>query len=69
MIARGQNWVDKHVPYDAEGKTYEGYRMDCSGFVSMCWELTKPGLSTGTIHTVSHNITKNDLQPGDALNC
>jgi cell wall-associated NlpC family hydrolase len=68
MVARGQDWVNKHVPY-SQTKTYDGYRTDCSGFVSMCWELAKPGLTTFTLHTVSHNITKNDLQPGDAMNC
>ena len=68
MISRGQSWVDKHVPYNQQG-SYDGYRTDCSGFVSMCWELARPGLTTFTMHTVSHNITKNDLQPGDALNC
>ena len=36
IIARGQDWVDKHVPYD-QGKTHDGYRTDCSGFVSMSW--------------------------------
>jgi hypothetical protein len=35
----------------------------------MCWELAKPGLTTFTMHTVAHNITKDQLQPGDALNC
>jgi len=68
MIAKGQDWVNKHVPYSQE-KTYDGYRTDCSGFVSMCWELAKPGLTTFTMHTVSHNITKGELQPGDAMNC
>ena len=68
MISRGQDWVNKHVPYSQE-KTYDGYRTDCSGFVSMCWQLGKPGLTTATLHTVSHDITKNDLQPGDAMNC
>jgi hypothetical protein len=33
----------------------------------MCWILSKPGLTTQTLHTVSKNITKNDLQPGDAM--
>jgi hypothetical protein len=61
-------WVDKNVPYNHTG-TYEGYRMDCSGFVSMCWELAKPGLYTYTIQTVSHNITKEQLLPGDAMLC
>ncbi len=68
MIARGQSWVDKHVPYNQQG-TYDGYRTDCSGFVSMCWELARPGLSTFTMHTVAHNIDKGALAPGDAMNC
>lgn len=68
MIARGQDWVNKHVPYN-QGGTYDGYRTDCSGFVSMCWELGKPGLTTFTMHTVATNIGKDQLQPGDAMNC
>lgn len=68
MIARGQSWVDKHVPYNQQG-SYDGYRTDCSGFVSMCWELARPGLTTFTMHTVAHNIEKGALAPGDAMNC
>lgn len=45
IIARGQVWVDKNVPY-SQTKTYDGYRTDCSGFVSMCWQLPKDGPST-----------------------
>lgn len=36
IISRGQDWVDKHVPYSQTG-SHDGYRTDCSGFVSMCW--------------------------------
>lgn len=43
--------------------------MDCSGYVSMSWELAKPGLTTYTMHTQSHNITKDHLEKGDAMNC
>ena len=68
MISRGQHWVDEKVPYDENGKTYEGYRMDCSGFVSMCWELGT-SKSTKTLGEVAHNINKDDLQPGDAIIC
>lgn len=68
IIARGQDWVNKKVPYSQSG-THDGYRTDCSGFVSMAWELSKPGLTTYTMHTVAHNIAKDQLQPGDALNC
>ena len=68
MVQRGQVWVDKHVPYN-QGGSYDGYRTDCSGFVSMCWELAKPGLTTFTMHTVAHNINKDELAAGDAMNC
>lgn len=68
ILARGQVWVDNHVPYNQQG-TYDGYRTDCSGYVSMCWGLARPGLSTYTMHTVASNINKGDLAPGDALNC
>lgn len=64
MISRGQNWVDKGVPYN---KTYDQYRSDCSGFVSMCWGLPTPGHTTDSLGSVSRDIGKNDLQSGDAL--
>jgi hypothetical protein len=66
MISRGQVWVDNHVPYN-QGGTYQGYREDCSGYVSMCWELSKPGYTTFTLPQVSHEISKGDLQSGDVL--
>lgn len=37
-IERGFRWLDADVPY-SQSRSYEGYRTDCSGFVSMCWEL------------------------------
>lgn len=70
IMLRAQRWVDLHVPYSQQG-SFEGWRTDCSGYVSMAWELTfaKPGLTTYTMHTVAHNINKDDLINGDALNC
>jgi len=59
-------WVKISVPYN-EGGWYQGYREDCSGFVSMAWVLPAPGLTTYTLPTVSHPINKDDLQPGDIL--
>lgn len=56
-MARGQKWVDKNVPYN-QNKTYDGYRTDCSGFVSMCWGVAKPGVSTQGFGSVSTRITK-----------
>lgn len=69
-MLRAQRWVDLHVPYSQQG-SFEGWRTDCSGFVSMAWQLlfAKPGLTTYTMHTVAHNINKDDLINGDAMNC
>lgn len=66
--SRAQDWIDKKVPY-SQTTTHEGYRMDCSGYVSMSWELAKPGLTTQTMHTASHSINKDQLTVGDAMNC
>ncbi|KAL0244181.1 hypothetical protein GEMRC1_008266 [Eukaryota sp. GEM-RC1] len=66
VLAHGKRWVDLHIPY-SQSKTFEGYRTDCSGFVSMAWGLSKPGLTTRTISSVSRSISKNDLREGDAL--
>jgi len=68
IIARAKTWVDAdpQVAYD-EGSWYQGYREDCSGFVSMAWGLSQPGLTTYTLPKVSHQISKDELQPGDIL--
>ena len=68
VINRGQAWVNAHVPYN-QGGTYDGYRTDCSGFVSMCWELSKPGLTTSTLGGASTRISKGQLAAGDAILC
>lgn len=69
MISRAQNWVDKHVPFNAT-KTYDGYRTDSSGFVSMCWQLPTPGLVLSKFYTVSFQLViYTDLAPGDAMKC
>ncbi len=66
IVAQAQSWVNAGVPYN-QGGTYNGYREDCSGFVSMAWGLGTPGLVTSTLPSVSHQINKDDLQPGDVL--
>jgi len=65
-IAHAKDWVAAQVPYN-QGATYQGYREDCSGFVSMCWESAQPGHTTETMDEIAHAITKDDLQPGDCL--
>jgi len=66
IIDRGNVWVNNRVPYDQNGD-YDGWREDCSGFVSMTWSLEKPGLTTSTLPSVSHKISKDELQAGDIL--
>ncbi len=66
IIARAKTWLNPQVPYNQHGY-HNGYREDCSGYVSMAWELSTPGLTTYTLGTVSHQITESDLQPGDVL--
>jgi hypothetical protein len=68
MIARAKVWVDNHVPYN-QGGDYNGYREDCSGYVSMAWGLDKPGRTTETLPGVSKQITKAELMEGDVLLC
>jgi len=66
MISRAAIWARDRVPYN-QGATHDGYREDCSGYVSMAWGLSKPGYTTFTLPEVSHAISKADLKHGDIL--
>lgn len=68
-IQRGFTWLDADVPY-SQSASHGGYRTDCSGFVSMCWQLgtsyttadfSSGGGKSGPIGSYSK------LLPGDAL--
>jgi hypothetical protein len=71
VLDRARTWVDEQVPCsqvrwwsDANG----WYRQDCSGYVSMAWHLDQnTDYWTGNLHTVSHAIPVDELQPGDIL--
>ncbi|MBD3550595.1 hypothetical protein H4F94_00105, partial [Streptomyces sp. SP18CM02] len=39
ILARAQRWVTAKVPYSMEKYWSDGYRQDCSGFVSMARTL------------------------------
>ena len=65
ILARAEHWVAQHVPYN-QGYWHEGYRTDCSGYVSMCWGL-RDSMVTSTMPQISHRIAKEDLRPGDVL--
>ncbi|WP_307163518.1 peptidoglycan-binding protein [Streptomyces rishiriensis] len=66
IIRRAKEWVSAEVPYSMSTYWYDGYRQDCSGFVSMAWNL--PGNEwTGSLHQYGTRIAKEELQPGDIL--
>ncbi|MDH6140972.1 hypothetical protein [Kitasatospora acidiphila] len=69
VLDRSQSWIDSQVPYSNTGcysNQYGCYRPDCSGFVSMAWNLSS-GLTTWDLWNVTTDIGAADLQPGDAL--
>ncbi|KOU66441.1 membrane protein [Streptomyces sp. MMG1533] len=66
IVKRAKEWVAAKVPYSMTGYWSDGYRQDCSGFVSMAWNL--PGNEwTGSLDQYGVRIAKDDLQPGDIL--
>ncbi|NUU23953.1 MAG: hypothetical protein HOV68_20985, partial [Streptomycetaceae bacterium] len=66
ILRRARRWADLGLGYSMT-HTFEGYRTDCSGLVSMAWGLPAPGLTTDTLDQVAHRIDKKDLLPGDVL--
>jgi hypothetical protein len=69
VVARSASWIADKVPYsqsDYHQNQYGSYRQDCSGYVSMDWNLSS-SLTTFTMGPVFHDIARSDLKPGDAL--
>ncbi|WP_435841907.1 peptidoglycan-binding protein [Streptomyces fragilis] len=66
IIERARRWTEAGVPYDMERTWADGYRQDCSGFVSMAWDL--PGNAwTGNLEDYAVRISQEELSPGDIL--
>ncbi|MFF4243791.1 hypothetical protein ACFYY2_04880, partial [Streptomyces sp. NPDC001822] len=67
VISRAKSWVGLGLDYD-QGGSYQNYRTDCSGYVSMAWKLSA-SLATNTFaaNGVTETITKGELKAGDAL--
>jgi cell wall-associated NlpC family hydrolase len=72
MLERAKVWLTanngKQVPYDQTKTWQDGYRQDCSGYVSMAAAL--PGGINGPNTVALFNqytvpINKEDMQPGD----
>jgi len=89
VLGRGNVWVLKNTPYSQSRYAYEngslvatsvvnpsskGFRTDCSGFVSMCWNLRRTdgsplNLDTAGLDSSTYSvaITKAQLLPGDLM--
>jgi hypothetical protein len=66
IINRAKQWVAAEVPYSMEQYWSDGYRQDCSGYVSMAWQLSGNEW-TGSLAQYGTRITREELQPGDIL--
>ncbi|MEU3659674.1 peptidoglycan-binding protein [Streptomyces sp. NPDC032940] len=66
IIERARTWVTAKVPYSMTAYWSDGYRQDCSGYVSMAWNLPTNEW-TGSLGAFADRITKEELQPGDIL--
>lgn len=63
-------WLENSVYYSQSVTHWpDGYRQDCSGYVSLCWATSPPGGSTVTLVTdgTMYEINQEELQPGDAI--
>ncbi|MEU7524119.1 hypothetical protein AB0A74_00115 [Saccharothrix sp. NPDC042600] len=70
MLARARGWLTanngKPVPYSMKKNWKDGYRQDCSGYVSMAAKLPKPGPNTvGLFNAHTVPIAVRDMRPGD----
>ncbi|MEV7187454.1 hypothetical protein [Kitasatospora sp. NPDC093102] len=77
-VNRAKDWADNQVPYSPNGlsspfgwwaddATGGRYREDCSGLISMAWQLDS-SLTTDSLTNVATPINFSQLRPGDALN-
>jgi hypothetical protein len=70
VVARAMTWAQAQVPY-SQTSYYQDYRQDCSGFLSMAWDLTTSAVSGDFVSSSSIYDTRlaswADLQPGDLL--
>ncbi|WP_138905593.1 peptidoglycan-binding protein [Streptomyces albidochromogenes] len=66
IIDRAKRWVDARVPYSMEKYWSDGYRQDCSGYVSMAWNLDGNEW-TGSLAQYGTLTAKEQLEAGDIL--
>lgn len=66
IISRAKRWLSEKVPYSMSKYWSDGYRQDCSGFISMAWNL-EGNEWTGSLAKFGVKIARADLEPGDML--
>uniref|UniRef100_A0A914CC95 Uncharacterized protein n=1 Tax=Acrobeloides nanus TaxID=290746 RepID=A0A914CC95_9BILA len=71
VLERAKCWSNKHVPYSqakyaADCDTGKKYRTDCSGYVSLAWNLPS-SYTTRTLPNVCSKINKSELKAGDVV--
>lgn len=69
-LARARSWLEEGVTYSQQAchdNEHGSYRTDCSGYVSMAWGLDRSRPTSG-LAEVAHQIPREELMPGDALN-
>ena len=68
IMQRAQVWVDEKIPY-SQTATTNGYRQDCSGYVSYSWASSTSGGGhvTSNMQEICTKISKSDMKKGDAL--
>ncbi|MBX9425046.1 peptidoglycan-binding protein [Streptomyces lateritius] len=66
IINRAKLWVTAQVPYSMEKYWSDGYRQDCSGYISMAWNL-RTNEWTGSLDRFADRIDRTELKPGDIL--
>ncbi len=68
IMTRAEKWIDEQVPYSTTSYT-DGYRQDCSGYVSYSWasSTSNGGHTTSNMQDICTKITKSEVQKGDAI--
>lgn len=74
MLNRAATWLTANngaqVPYSQAKVWKDGYRQDCSGYVSMALGLPTPGTNTvglATNRSITRPVSLGELKPGDLL--
>ena len=75
VIKRAQRWTDRSIAYNQKASASDyndhyarDYRTDCSGYVTMAWNLNCCCCyNTKNLHTIAKEIKKDELKAGDIL--